>query len=27
MKGIETKGFQVSSITRLRVAGMEDVTV
>lgn len=27
MKGLETKGFQVNNITRLRVAGMEDVTV
>ena len=27
MKGLETKGFQLNNITRLRVAGMEDIHI
>jgi uncharacterized protein YfdQ (DUF2303 family) len=27
LKGLETKAFQLSNITRLRVAGMEDISV
>lgn len=27
MKGLEQKSFQISSITRLRVAGMEDISI
>jgi hypothetical protein len=27
LKGLETKAFQLNNITRLRVAGMEDITI
>jgi len=27
LKGLESKGFQLSSITKIRCAGMEDVTI
>jgi hypothetical protein len=27
MKGIETKAFQINNIVRLRVAGMEDISL
>jgi len=27
MKGLETKGFQLNNITRLRVAGMEEISI